>query len=92
MSQIEGQQSCNFIFKKYQYDARERVALKGTPHLDGLSNLLVKKMNEPEKPPRIIGFCPEYKESEMIEEKDEIEAEEAMKKRAEDLKFLKPRY
>lgn len=49
-------------------------------------------MNEPEKPPRIIGFCPEYKESEMVEEKDEIEAEEAMKKRAEDLKFLKPRY
>jgi hypothetical protein len=50
-------------------EVRDRVALKGIPNLDGLRNLLVKKMNEPEKPPRIVGFCPEFKESEMIDEK-----------------------
>jgi hypothetical protein len=47
------------------------VALKGIPHLEAVTNLLVRKVNQPEKPPKIVGFYPESYKSEMIDEKDE---------------------
>ena len=61
------------MYKKYKMDIRNCVALKGIPHLEAVTNLLVKKVNQPEKPPKIVGFYPESYKSEMIDEKDEKE-------------------
>ena len=80
------------MFKKYRVDNRNCVALKGIPHIDSLRNLLEKKVNQPEKSPKIVGFCPEFQKSEMVEENEEIEALEVIKKRGLETKFLKPRY
>ncbi len=49
------------------------MALKGIPHMETVTNLLVKKVNQPEKPAKVVGFYPESEKSEMIDEKDEME-------------------
>jgi hypothetical protein len=54
-------------------DMRNCVALKGIPHMETVTNLLVKKVNQPEKPAKVVGFYPESEKSEMIDEKDEME-------------------
>jgi len=52
------QERCDFLFKKYKSDRTFNVAYGMIPCVESLTALLVKKTDQKEKPPKIVGFCP----------------------------------
>lgn len=58
VSQTMVQERCDFLFKKYKSDRTFNVAYGMIPCVESLTVLLVKKTDQKEKPPKIVGFCP----------------------------------
>jgi hypothetical protein len=46
------------LFRKYNSDKAKCVSYRAIPHIENLTSLLVKKLDEKEKYPKIIGLCP----------------------------------
>ena len=58
VSQTMAQERCEFLFRKYKSDKHKSVAYGMIPCIEGVTALLVKKTDQPEKPPKIVGLCP----------------------------------